>query len=150
MHYVGTRTPRATHSPLRSIPMFQPASTLRQIQPLVQHPAPPVTVRPTGHACHVPDARELAQTALANAQAGLREAVRVYDFARREIGQANRGVFAGHAIKNITPERRRALRRAAFLLFNKRRGQLVQARRRVAAAELALAATAQADLSAAA
>ncbi len=106
--------------------------------------------RPAGHACHVPDARELVQTVLANAQAGLREAVRVYDFARREIGQANRGVFAGHTIRNITAERRRALRRDAFLLFNKRRGQLVQARRRVAAAEAALAATAQADLFAAA
>jgi hypothetical protein len=137
-------------NPLRALPMFQPASTLRQIQPPVQHPAPPVTVRPAGHACYVPDARKLAQAVLANAQAGLREAVRVYEFARREIGQANRGVFAGYVIKNITAERRRALRRAAFLLFNKRRGQLVQAQRRVAAAELALAATAQADLSAAA
>ncbi len=133
-------------NPLRALPMFQPASMLRQIQLPVQHPAAPVTVRPTGHACHVPDARELAQTALANAQAGLREAVRVYDFARREIGQANRGVFAGHVIKSITAERRRALRRDAFLLFNRRRGQLVQARRRVAAAEVALAVTAQADL----
>ncbi len=137
-------------NPLRAIPMFQPAFMLRQIQPPVQHPVPPILPRPAGHACHVPDARELAQTVLANAQAGLREAVRVYDFARREIGQANRGVFAGHIIKNITPERRRALRRAAFLLFNKRRGQLVQARRRVTAAELALAATAQAGLFAAA
>jgi len=137
-------------SPLRSIPMFEPAFMLRRIQPPAQHPAPSSLPRPAGHACHVPDARELAQTALLNAQAGLREAVRVYDFARREIGQANRGVFAGHVIKNITAERRRALRRAAFLLFNKRRGQLVQARRRVTAAELALAATAQADLSAAA
>ncbi len=133
-------------NPLRAIPMFQPASMLRQIQPPLLRTAPPTLPRPAGHACHLPDAREMAQTALANAQAGLREAVRVYDFARREIGQANRGVFAGHAIKNITPERRRALRRDAFLLFNKRRGQLVQARRRVAAAEAALAATAQADL----
>ncbi len=130
-------------NPLRAIPMFQPASVLRRVQHPTQHPVPPTLPRP---ACHVPDVRELAQTVLANAQAGLREAVRVYDFARREIGQANRGVFAGHVIKNITPERRRALRRAAFLLFNKRRGQLVQARHRVAAAELALTATAQADL----
>ncbi len=137
-------------NPLRALPMFQPASTLRQIQPPVQHPAPPVTVRLAGHACHVPDARELAQAVLANAQAGLREAMRVYEFARREIGQANRGVFAGYVIRNITADRRRALRRDAFRLFNKRRGQLVQARRRVAAAEASLAATAQADLFAAA
>jgi hypothetical protein len=80
------------------------------------------------------------QTALLNAQAGLREAVRVYDFARREIGQANRGIFCNHVIKNITTERHLALRRAAFLLFNKRREQLAQARRRVIAAEAALAA----------
>ncbi len=137
-------------NPLRAIPMFQPASVLARMQQPMQHPALPVMVRPAGHACHVPDARELAQTALLNAQAGLREAMRVYDFARRELGQANRGIFAGHTIRNITAERRRALRRAAFLLFNKRRGQLVQARRRAAAAELALAATAQADLPAAA
>ncbi len=134
---------------LRAIPMFQPASMLRQIQPPMQHPVPPSLPCPAGRACHVPDARELAQTVLANAQAGLREAVRVYDFARREIGQANRGIFCNQVIRNITVERRRALRRAAFLLFNKRRGQLLQAKRRVAAAELELAATAQADLFAA-
>ena len=137
-------------NPLRTIPMFQPASMLRRIQPPMLHPAPLVLPRPAGRACHVPSACELAQTVLANAQAGLREAVRVYDFARREIGQANRGVFCGHTIRNITAERRRALRRAAFVLFNKRRGQLLQARRRVAAAKLALTATAQADLLAAA
>ena len=148
MHYVGRRASET--NPLRSIPMFQPASALRQIPPPVQHPAPPRLPRPAGRACHVPTARELAQTVLLNAQAGLREAVRVYDFARREIGQANRGIFCNHVIRNITDERRRALRRDAFVLFNKRRAQLAQARRRVAAAELALAATAQADLSAAA
>ncbi len=140
MHYVGRRASET--NPLRAIPMFQPASALRQIAPPVQRPAAPIQTAAPGRAWHVPTARELAQTALANAQAGLREAVRVYDFARREIGQANCGIFAGHVIKNITADRRRALRRAAFLLFNKRRGQLVQARRRVAAAELALAATA--------
>ncbi len=127
---------------LRAIPMFQPASMLRRIQSPVQHPVAPIQTAVPGRAWHILTARDLAQTALANAQAGLREAVRVYDFARREIGQANRGVFCNHVIKNITAERRTALRRDAFLLFNKRRGQLVQARRRVAAAELALAATA--------
>ena len=137
-------------STFRSIPMFQPASALRQIAAPVQHPAPPVLTRPAGHAAYVPTARDLAQTELANAQAGLREATRVYDFARREIGQANRGMFCGRVIQNITADRRRALRRDAFLLFNKRRAQLAKALRRVAAAELALAATAQAGLAAAA
>ena len=138
--------PYRNANPLRAIPMFQPASALRQIQPPVQHPAPPIQTAAPGRAWHIPTARELAQTVLANAQAGLREAVRVYDFARREIGQANRGQFCGRTIVNISAERRRALRRDAFLLFNRRRGQLVKAQRRVAAAELALAATAQADL----
>ena len=129
-------------NPLRALPTFQLASALRQIAPPVQRPDALIQTAAPGRAWHIPTAREFAQTDLANAQAGLREAVRVYDFARRGISEANRGIFAGHVIKNITAERRRALRRDAFLLFNKRRGQLVQARRRVAAAELALAATA--------
>ena len=129
-------------NPLHAIPMFQPASVLRQIAPPVRRPAALIQTAAPGRAWHVPTARELAQTALANAHAGPREATRVYDFARREIGQANRGIFCNHVIKNITAERRTALRRAAFVLFNRRRGQLVQAQRRVAAAELALAATA--------
>ncbi len=129
-------------NPLRALPTFQPASALRQIAPPVQHPAPPVLTRPAGHAAYVPTARDLAQTELLNAQAGLREATRVYDFARREIGQANRSMFCGRVIRDITAERRTALRRAAFVLFNKRRAQLAKALRRVAAAELALAATA--------
>ena len=131
-----------TPNPLRAIPTFQPASMLRQIQPPVQHPPAPIQTAAPGRAWHILTVRDLAQTALLNAQAGLREAVRVYDFARRGISEANRGIFAGHVIRNITTERRRTLRRDAFVLFNKRRGQLLQARRRVAAAELALAATA--------
>jgi hypothetical protein len=119
---------------LRVIPMFQPASVLARVQHPTQHPAPPVMVRPAAHAYHVPDASELAQAVLQNAQAGLREPVRVHDFARREIGQANRGIFCNHIIKNITAERRRALRSAAFLPLNKCRDQLSQAGRRVAAA----------------
>jgi hypothetical protein len=122
---------------------------LARVQYPTQHRAPPVLVRPAGHAYHVLDARELAQAVLRNAQAGLREAVRVYDFAHWETGQANRGIFYNHVIKNITAERRRVLCRAALLLLNKRRDQLGQARRRVAAAEPALAATAPADLFAA-
>ena len=61
-------------NPLRAIPIFQLASALRQIQPPMQHPAPTPLPRPIGRACHVPTACELAQTALANTQAGLREA----------------------------------------------------------------------------
>ena len=129
-------------NPLRALPTFQPPSALRQIAAPVQPPARPVLVRPAGHAAYVPTARDLAQMELANAQAGLREAVRVYDFARREIGQANRGMFCGRVIRDITAERRTALCRAAFVLFNRRRAQLAKALRRVAAAELALAATA--------
>ena len=137
-------------NPLRALPMFQPASALRQIAAPMQHPAPPFLVRPAGHAAHVPTPHDLAQAELLNAQAGLREATRVYDFARRGISEANRGMFCGRVIHDITAERRTALRRAAFVLFNKRRAQFAKALRRVAAAELALAETVQAGLAAAA
>ena len=32
-------------NPLRALPMFQPASALRQIQPPIQHPAPLILAR---------------------------------------------------------------------------------------------------------
>ena len=70
-------------TPLRAIPMFQPASALRQIAPLVQRRAASVQTAAPGRAWHILTARELAQTTLANAQAGLREAVRVYDLGVR-------------------------------------------------------------------
>jgi hypothetical protein len=83
---------------------------------------------------------------LRNAEAGLREAVRVYNFARREIADANRShtdaVIANGMIaipaKPYTAERRRERRAAAFRLFNKRRAQLITARRRLDAVRLAL------------
>jgi hypothetical protein len=83
---------------------------------------------------------------LRNAEAGLREALRVYNFARREIADANRShtdvVIANGMIaipaKPYTVERRRERRAAAFRLFNKRRAQLIAARRRLDVSRLAL------------
>ena len=57
-------------NPLRAIPMFQPASALRQIAPPVQRPAASIQTAAPGRAWHILTAREMAQTALANAQAG--------------------------------------------------------------------------------
>ncbi len=83
---------------------------------------------------------------LRTAMAGLNEAVRVYDFARVQIGAANRtsskpimvnGVPAIPA-KPYTREQRRARRSLAFREFNHRRAQLLAARRRLGAAQLAL------------
>ncbi len=83
---------------------------------------------------------------LHSALAGLKEAVRVYDFARVQIGEANRtaskavmvnGVAAIPA-KPYTTEQRRARRSLAFREFNRRRAQLLAARRRLDAAQLAV------------
>ena len=83
---------------------------------------------------------------LANAEANLRAAVRVYDYARKEIGEANRTktqetVCNGRVViaaLPFTPERIRQHKSEAFKLFNKRRGELSHARRRLDAARTAL------------
>ncbi len=83
---------------------------------------------------------------LRNALAGLKEAVRVYDFARGQIGEANRTASkpvmvngtAAIPAKLYTREQRRARRSLAFREFNRRRAQLLAARRRLDAARLAL------------
>jgi len=76
----------------------------------------------------------------------MRDAIRVYDFARKEIGEANatRTVAVlklGQVIipsKPYSPERISARKSAAFKLFNRRRAQLIAARRRLDAARLTL------------
>jgi len=141
-----TRNPIAATNPLRSIPLFQRASavfgtswhdgTWNQPKPavvveLVAAPAP-ASVNPAAE--------------LANAEANLRAAVRVYDYARKEIGEANRTktqetVCNGRVViaaLPFTPERIRQRKSGAFKLFNKRRGELAHARRRLDAARAAL------------
>ena len=69
----------------------------------------------------------------------MREAVRVYDFARKQIGEANRThtaavVKLGQIIipaRPFTAERIRENKRLAFRTFNQRRAQLLAARRRL-------------------
>jgi hypothetical protein len=142
-----TRNPLAVHSPLRSVSLIRPGAavfgtawydgTWNQAKPLV------VVVEPVAAPAPAPvdAARDLR-----NAEAWLREVVRVYDFARREIGDANRThrdavIVAGHVVSpavRFTPERIRERKSYAFRLFNKRRSELAAAKRRLAAARLAL------------
>ncbi len=76
---------------------------------------------------------------LANAEANLRAAIRVYDYARKEIGETNRTktretVCNGRvmiAALPFTPERIRQRKSDVFKLFNKRRGELTHARRQL-------------------
>ena len=141
-----TRNPLAVHSPLRSVSLFRPGAavfgaawydgTWNQARPLV-------VVEPVAAPAPAPvdAARELR-----NAEVWLREVVRVYDFARREIGDANRThreavIVAGHVVSpavRFTPERIRERKSYAFRLFNKRRSELAAAKRRLAAARIAL------------
>jgi hypothetical protein len=93
-----------------------------------------------------PTLQEVALRALACAEAALREAQRVYDFARMAIGEANKThtvavMVNGRAVvpaRPFTRERIRERKSVAFTLFNKRRGQLAAAQRQVAAARAAL------------
>lgn len=141
-----TRNPQARANPLRSIPLFRaPAEVFGsawQGGKLVRSLAiVAVPVATPAAAPAVDPARELA-----NAEAKLREYIRVYEFARRGIGEANAtGTAAvmscGRVIQPaivFTAERRRARKSAAFRLFNQRRRELNQARRRVDAARAAL------------
>ena len=81
-----------------------------------------------------------AAAAVHTAEAELRRVVCCYDGARREIADLNRGISNGTKLVNATPERMRQVRTRVFCLFNKRRGQLAKARKRLAAAEATLAA----------
>ncbi len=141
-----TRSPLAATNPLRSIPLVQRAS---EVFGRFWHdgtwnqPKPAVVVKPVAAPAPVPvnPAAELA-----NAEANLRAAIRVYDYARKEIGEANRTktqetVCNGRVViaaLPFTPERIRQRKSQAFKLFNKRRGELTRARRRVDAARAAL------------
>jgi len=141
-----TRNPIAATNPLRSIPLIQRASavfgtswhdgTWNQAKPAVvvepvAAPAP-ASINPAAE--------------LANAEANLRAAIRVYDYARKEIGEANRtrtqeAVCNGRVVIAALPftsERIRQRKSEAFKLFNKRRGELTHARRRLDAARAAL------------
>jgi hypothetical protein len=95
-----------------------------------------------------------AHRELANAEAALRDALRVYNAAKVGIGEANRTVLpdtlpafiraqieaAGYQtpVRRLTPERVRARKSSAFRPFNQRRRELHAERRLVDAARAAL------------
>jgi hypothetical protein len=139
-----TRNPLAVHSPLRSVPLLRPAAT---VFGTAWYDGTWNQPKPAAAAVDVlPPMPADAQHELRNAIAGLAEAQRVYDAARAEIGDANRTgrealVVAGRVVASavrFTPERIRERKSYAFRLFNKRRGQLAAARRRLTAARAAL------------
>lgn len=137
---------RTSNNPLRSVPLYRhPAAVfgtswhdgtwnLPRVAPaqvVVVAPPAPVALDP---------ARELRA-----AEAAMRDAMRVYDFARKEIGEANRTHTAamlklGEVVipaKPYRPERIRERKSYAFRQFNKRRAQILAARRRLDAARIA-------------
>ena len=145
-----TRNPLARTNPLRSISFMRPASEVfgsawkdgAFVAPAIFAPAPAAVVAP------LDPVRELA-----DAEAVLRDVVRVYDVARAGIGEANRHTLpdpfpafirrqAGPFVPvRLSAERIRQRKSAAFSLFNKRRGELSRARRRVDAARAAFGQT---------
>ncbi len=141
-----TRNSIATINPLRSIPLVQRASAVFGTSwhdGTWNQPKPAVVVKPM--AAPAPASVNPAAE-LANAEANLRAAIRVYDYARKEIGEANHTktqetVCNGRVViaaLPFTPERIRQRKSEAFRLFNKRRGELTHARRRLDAARAAL------------
>ncbi len=141
-----TRNPIAATNPLRSIPLVQRASAVFGTSwhaGTWNQPKPAVVVKPV--AAPAPASVDPAAE-LANAEANLRAAIRVYDYARKEIGEANRTrtqetVCNGRVViaaLSFTPERIRQRKSEAFKLFNKRRGELIRARCRVDAVRAAL------------
>lgn len=138
---------RASHNPMRAFPLIAPVAPMlhrmAQLAAAAATPAPvpaaprPVVVRPL-------DAHQLplprAEAAVRNAQAHLMEMLRCYDAARRQIGEANRGISNGIKLENPSRERMRQVRSRVFRLFNRRRAQVAQARKRLAAAQDAVAA----------
>lgn len=139
---------RKSSNPLRAIPLLRSPATVWGTAfydgTWNQPKAEPVPIAASGPA---PVAILDSAHELRAAEAVMREAVRVYDFARREIGEANRTHTAevrsraGEVLIPAKPyrsERIRERKSAAFRLFNLRRAQLFATRRRLDAARLAL------------
>lgn len=148
------RNPRAVANPLRSVETFRPAAavfgttwrdgTWNQPKPA---PAPvPAPAAGGGGYAYSTAWRDNPAGRLANAEAAVREARRMYVFARKAIGEANAShtravVMHGRVVmaaSPFTPERRRERRSDAFRLFNKRLAQLRAAERRLADVRAAL------------
>ncbi len=135
-----TRNPKAVHSPLRSMPLYRhPAAVFGTAwyDGTWNQPKPAVVV--------IPPTPAPPPLTLAEAEAGLREAVRLYDHARHEIGLANarrrpaliiHGRIAAPAVE-FTAERIKREKSYAFSRFNVVRGRLVRARKAAVAARAA-------------
>lgn len=146
MSATARRTPGAEIGPLRSVPLARP---VREPSAASLHPvaAPEPIVGPIPGIAP-PSARELAERAVRNAEAGLREAEHRLSVARRGIGEANRTHTEGRfdrrgrvvtAPRPFTAERVRERKAAAFRFLNSRRVLVRDALRRVAEARAALA-----------
>ena len=127
MHYAGTRHPLAQHNPLRSLPLLRPAHRVIGWTPAQ------VAVSLDAHKLR------LAQAAVRNATALVEDARDAYCDARREIGDANRGIRRGFRIHGMNQAQRRDLRSQAFREFNARLRLLREAEAKLAAAQGALA-----------
>ena len=145
-----TSNPLAVYSPLRSIPLFQPASILHRAPMPAFLPSPELVFTEGHGAPFVLSNHDMLARDLANAEAALRDVIRVYNAARAGIGEANRHTLpdtlpafirrqAGPFVPvRLSAERIRQRKSYAFSMFNKRRGELIRARRRVDAARAAL------------
>ncbi len=115
--------PRAAAHPLRSLPLYRPASQVFGYTPEQQ--AEMARVRKL----------ELARFAITNAQAAVTDARRRYVEDRRAIGDANRGISRGILMRD-----RRLARSLAFGRFNKTLRYLCRTEVQLAVAQAALAA----------
>ena len=137
------RNPRARHNPLRSIPLFLPASTVFRpaAEPL---PAGPATLPFTGgFAVAEPTPRDLAEGVLHVAENTRHGARLDYVRARAGIGLANRTsrpASKWDKAAAYTVEQVRHRKSVAFAALNRALARLRAADRQVAAAAAALAA----------
>ena len=150
MRYVGRRVSET--NPLRSIPLFRPASTLRRAEPRDWPDLATAAIDSDFQPAHHPEptAQQRAERVLANAEAALLEALSCHAAARAGIGEANRTTLpdtlpafirrqAGPFVPvRLTAERVRQRKSQAFRLFNQRRRELARARHAVDAARASL------------
>ncbi|NPD66619.1 hypothetical protein HN018_26740 (plasmid) [Lichenicola cladoniae] len=124
-----TRHPEAAAHPLRSIPMFRPASVLGTAFMAKQDP---LTL-----------ARQAAARTLELAQYAIAEAWEAYGAAKAAVGEVNRMGRKNRHDRAISSDRYVARRRSeAFGTMNRRRGHFLRAHKALFAAEAALLALA--------
>lgn len=130
MHYAGSRHPLAAHNPLRNVPLFRPAHRVLGWTP------------EQGAVSLAAHSISLAQNILRSAEALVEDARDAYCEARREIGNANRGLRRGIRMLGMNKAQRRDLRSQAFREFNARLRLLRQAEAKLVVAQIEMAALA--------